>query len=380
MRIKLRQAFDLQMGKTPARNRPDYWNGDHKWISIADIGNAGKFLTKTKESITKAGIDGSGIKVVPQGTVIMSFKLSIGKTAITSEDMYTNEAIMAFIDNGKFAVDTDYLYHLCCGTNWTAGTNKAVMGLTLNKATLLEKEIPLPDINEQHEIATKLDKIDAIIAERQQQLELIDQAVKSRFIELFGDYDLTHPQESWVTIKEIGTVVGGATPKTDHDEYWGGSYRWITPAELDGDSGYIYDSVRKLTKAGVESCSLQEMPVGTVILSSRAPIGKVAIAGNTFYCNQGFKNIICKVGITPRYLYTVLLLNVEYLNSLGRGATFKEISKGIVESIRIPVPSMELQQQFAAFVEQTDKSKMAVQKGLQELEILKKTLMQQYFG
>ena len=251
MKIKLKQAFDLQMGKTPARNRPDYWNGENKWISIADIGNTGKFLVKTKESITEAGIEGSGIKVVPQGTVIMSFKLSIGKTAITSEDMYTNEAIMAFIDNGKFAVDTDYLYHLCCGTNWTAGTNKAVMGLTLNKATLLEKEIPLPDINEQHEIATKLDKIDAIIAERQQQLELIDQLVKSRFIELFGDYNLTHPQDSWVSIKEIGTVVGGATPKTDHDEYWGGSYRWITPAELDADSGYIYDSVRKLTKAGV---------------------------------------------------------------------------------------------------------------------------------
>lgn len=181
MKIKLKQAFDLQMGKTPARNRPDYWNGENKWISIADIGNTGKFLVKTKESITEAGIEGSGIKVVPQGTVIMSFKLSIGKTAITSEDMYTNEAIMAFIDNGKFAVDTDYLYHLCCGTNWTAGTNKAVMGLTLNKATLLEKEIPLPDINEQHEIATKLDKIDAIIAERQQQLELIDQLVKSKY-------------------------------------------------------------------------------------------------------------------------------------------------------------------------------------------------------
>lgn len=169
---------------------------------------------------------------------------------------------------------------------------------------------------------------------------------------------MTHPQESWVTIKEIGTVVGGATPKTDHDEYWGGSYRWITPAELDADSGYIYDSVRKLTKAGVESCSLQEMPVGTVILSSRAPIGKVAIAGKTFYCNQGFKNIICKEEIIPRYLYTILLLNVEYLNSLGRGATFKEISKGIVESIRVPVPPIELQEQFAAFVEQVDKSKL----------------------
>ena len=122
------------------------------------------------------------------------------------------------------------------------------------------------------------------------------------------------------------------------------------------------------------------MPIDTVILSSRAPIGKVAIAGNTFYCNQGFKNIICNKEILPRYLYTVLLLNTEYLNSLGRGATFKEISKSIVENIRVPVPPIEVQEQFTAFVEQTDKSKLAVQQGLQELEILKKSLMQQYFG
>ena len=242
------------------------------------------------------------------------------------------------------------------------------------------EEFNLVPADRQKEIVATLEKLEAIVSARRQQLQKLDELVKSRFIELFGDYNLTHPQDSWVSIKEIGTVVGGATPKTDHDEYWGGSYRWITPAELDADSGYIYDSVRKLTKAGVESCSLQEIPVGTVILSSRAPIGKVAIAGNTFYCNQGFKNIICKEGITPRYLYTVLLLNVEHLNSLGRGATFKEISKGIVENIRIPVPPIELQQQFTAFVEQTDKSKLAVQKGLQELEILKKSLMQQYFG
>ena len=231
------------------------------------------------------------------------------------------------------------------------------LGYSRHFKVVKELQICIYSREEQNEIVRVLEKIDYLIEQRHAETTYLDQLVKSRFIELFGDYDLTHPQESWVTIKEIGTVVGGATPKTDHDEYWGGSHRWITPAELDADSGYIYDSVRKLTKAGVESCSLQEMPVGTVILSSRAPIGKVAIAGNSFYCNQGFKNIICKEGITPRYLYTVLLLNVEYLNSLGRGATFKEISKGIVESIRIPVPSMELQEQFAAFVEQTDKSK-----------------------
>ena len=233
---------------------------------------------------------------------------------------------------------------------------------------------------EQEHIATTLSKIDSLITAQREQLAKLDELVKSRFIELFGDYDLSHIRGDWKSISEIGKVVGGATPKTNIEEYWDGEYRWITPAELSADSGYIYDSVRKLTKAGVDSCSLQEMPVDTVILSSRAPIGKVAIAGNTFYCNQGFKNIICNNEVLPRYLYTVLLLNTEYLNSLGRGATFKEISKSIVENIRIPVPPIELQNAFAAFVEQTDKSKLAIQKSLEKLETLKKALMQKYFG
>ena len=117
-----------------------------------------------------------------------------------------------------------------------------------------------------------------------------------------------------------------------------------------------------------------------MILSSRAPIGKVAIAGNTFYCNQGFKNIICNQDINPVFLYSLLRMNTRYLNSLGRGATFKEISKAIVENIRIPVPPRMHQDRFAAFVAEVDKSKLAVQQSLEKLETLKKSLMQQYFG
>lgn len=236
------------------------------------------------------------------------------------------------------------------------------------------------DVNIQNQTVLILENISELINKRKQQLEKLDELVKARFVELFGDYDLSHAQNDWKSISEIGKVVGGATPKTNIEEYWDGEYRWITPAELSADSGYIYDSVRKLTKAGVDSCSLQEMPIDTVILSSRAPIGKVAIAGNTFYCNQGFKNIICNKEILPRYLYTVLLLNTEYLNALGRGATFKEISKSIVENIRIPVPPIELQEQFTTFVEQTDKSKLEVKKSLEKLELLKNALMQKYFG
>ncbi len=360
MKIKLRQAFDLQMGKTPARNRPDYWNGDHKWISIADIGNAGKFLTKTKESITEAGIDGSGIKVVPQGTVIMSFKLSIGKTAITSEDMYTNEAIMAFIDNGKFAIDTDYLYHLCCGTNWTAGTNKAVMGLTLNKATLLEKEIPLPDINEQHEIATKLDKIDAIIAERQQQLELIDQAVKSRFIELFGDIVLN--PFGWEK-DYLGVVCDVRDGTHDSPHYHSTGFPLVTSKNVTGGEIDLTDcsliSEADFNKINERS----KVDMGDIIMPMIGTVGKPVMVN--VKPNFAIKNVsLIKFKDDSRVLNTFIrsLLQSDYFDdavlSKVRGGTQKFISLGDIRKLVVIVPPMELQEQFAAFVEQTDKSKL----------------------
>ena len=129
---------------------------------------------------------------------------------------------------------------------------------------------------------------------------------------------------------EICEIVSGSTPKTSIKEYWDGDVKWITPAELTDDSYIIYDSARKLTELGVKKTGLSPFPAGTVILSSRAPIGKVAIAGCEMYCNQGFKNLICSDKIDNRYLYWFLKGNTEYLNSLGRGATFKEISKRIV--------------------------------------------------
>lgn len=378
MKIKLRQAFDLQMGKTPARNRPDYWNGDHKWISIADIGNAGKFLTKTKESITAAGIDGSGIKVVPQGTVIMSFKLSIGKTAITSEDMYTNEAIMAFIDNGKFAVDTNYLYHLCCGTNWTAGTNKAVMGLTLNKATLLEKEIPLPDINEQHEIATKLDKIDALIAERQQQLELIDQAVKSRFIELFGDLKSNPMEWPVVPFTEFAKIDGNMT--TDYEKY--ADYPHIGIDSIEKGTGAL-KGYRTVREDGVISGKYIFTPQHIIYSKIRPNLNKVALPDFEGLCSADAYPILPNHSNCNRVFLAIALRSeyfLEYILQFSSRTNLPKVNRKEITGFRMPLPPLKLQEQFAAFVEQTDKSKLAVQKGLQELEILKKSLMQQYFG
>ena len=138
---------------------------------------------------------------------------------------------------------------------------------------------------------------------------------------------------------EICEIVSGSTPKTNVEEYWDGDIKWITPAELNDDSYIITDSARKITEEAVKKTGLSSFPEGTVILSSRAPIGKVAIAGCEMYCNQGFKNLICSDRINNKYLYWFLKGNTEFLNSLGRGATFKEISKQIVSNIEINVPN-----------------------------------------
>ncbi len=149
-----------------------------------------------------------------------------------------------------------------------------------------------------------------------------------------------------VKLGDICEIVGGSTPKSNVPEYWDGDVKWITPAELNEDSYILYDSVRRITELGVQKTGLPSFPAGTVILSSRAPIGKVAIAGCVMYCNQGFKNLICSDAINNKYLYWFLKGKTDYLNSLGRGATFKEISKQIVANIEIELPPIERQKEI----------------------------------
>lgn len=183
-----------------------------------------------------------------------------------------------------------------------------------------------------------------------------------------------------VKLGEICEIVSGSTPKTGIPEYWDGAEKWITPAELNEDTYIITDSVRKLTTLGVKKTGLSPFPEGTVILSSRAPIGKVAIAGCEMYCNQGFKNLICSQKIYNRYLYWFLKGNTEYLNSLGRGATFKEISKQIVASIEINVPDMEQQMRAAENLERVSSIIRLRKQELQKLDDLIKARFVELFG
>ena len=179
---------------------------------------------------------------------------------------------------------------------------------------------------------------------------------------------------------DICTVVSGSTPKTGVAEYWDGTVKWITPAELNEDSFYITDSVRHITEYGKEKTGLSYLPKGTVILSSRAPIGKTAIAGCEMCCNQGFKNLICSDAVYNEYLYFFLKSKTDYLNSLGRGATFKEISKSIVEKIEIPLPNIEKQHQVVKELKATRNLIAHRKQQLTKLDELVKARFVEMFG
>ena len=188
-------------------------------------------------------------------------------------------------------------------------------------------------------------------------------------------------KKSWEykRIKDIGSVVAGTTPNTNIAEYWDGNLCWISPAELDG-SHYLYDSKKKITEAAVKAKSLKLLPEGTVILSSRAPIGKVVINKVPTYCNQGFKCVVCGKEIYNEYLYWWFWGNTQYLNSLGTGATFKEISKKVVENVTIPVPPLSEQQHI---VEELDLLSSIIEKKkaqLKELDNLAQSLFYEMFG
>ena len=179
---------------------------------------------------------------------------------------------------------------------------------------------------------------------------------------------------------DICEIVSGSTPKTSIEEYWDGDIKWITPAEINDDTYIVTDSVRKITDLGAKKTGLSPFPEGTVILSSRAPIGKVAIAGCTMCCNQGFKNLICSEKILNKYLYWFLKGNTSFLNSLGRGATFKEISKSIVSQIEINVPGIEYQKEAVDILEKVSEVISLRKQELTALDDLIKARFVELFG
>ena len=257
---------------------------------------------------------------------------------------------------GKF--ENKYIYYyLISKINEIAKMFRGAGLKHLNKKEFFKMNIELINIEEQKKIIKELDLINKLMDYKRKQIKLFDDFIKSQFVEMFGNPIINDKKFEFKQIGEVTKIVTGTTPDTNNIENWNGRINWITPAEIKDDTLYVYDTQRKITEKGQKSKALTLMPKGTVIFSTRAPIGKTAIAGNEMCCNQGFKNCICSININNIYLYYVLKNNKIYFNNLGTGATFKELSKRVFEKVKIAVPLITLQNQFSEIVKQIDKQK-----------------------
>ena len=341
--LPIRDFADITTGSTPSKSHPEYWGGGNPWVSAEDMKD--KYVYDTVEKVTDKGY--ATCKHIPVNTLMYVCRGSIGVMAINKVECATNQSICTATCKAD-KCEVEFLYHsllykkdeikqIGIGTNFKS----------LNQTTFSNLRISLPPIEEQRHfvsITTQADK------------SKFD-GLKSQFIEMFGDTFQNERGWTYKKLPEVSTIVLGSTPSSSNAAFWDGDVKWITPAELSDDSFYLYDSERHITEEGVKSTSLKPFPAGTVILSTRAPIGKTAIAGCEMYCNQGFKNFVCDNTINPVYLFYSLRIHNPELQKMGTGSTFLELSKKAIEQISISVPPKELQDEFEQFYKQADKSK-----------------------
>lgn len=345
---------DIAIGRTPARAEPRYWQGGTlPWLSIGDM-TQGRDLVRTRERITEAAVAECGGKLIPAGTLVMSFKLSVGKLGFLRVPMFTNEAIAALpIRKGK-EVDPGFLYRALQVARLSDSADRAVKGLTLNTEKLARVQIAYPeDVAEQRRIANILDKADAVRRKRQKAFEHTEALMRSTFLDLFGD-PVTNPR-AW-SVEPLGTylsfVTSGSRGWAEH--YTDRGERFIR--SLDVQMDHISDNepafVDPPSGAEAERTRVREDDVLLTITGSK--IGRVARATAAHagaYVSQHVAILRLKPGLDPD-VATAFLVNDRGGQVLIARTQYGQTKPGLnlaqIRSFPIPVPPEPVQARIRA--------------------------------
>ena len=367
------EVFSLQMGKTPDRKNFSLFEGDNIWVSIKDLED--KYISSSKECISDEAA--SNINIVKSGTVIMSFKLTIGKCAIAATDLYTNEAIMAFNTNDGYEIDSSFLYYYLQGYEWE-GLNNAVMGLTLNKSTISKHKISFPTILIQQAIASELDMITEMISKYDEQLKELDKLSQSIFYEMFGDP--VENEKGWEVkkLEEIADATIGLTYKPENVADNG---------VIVLRSGNIQNSALDFTdilRVETNIPSHKYVKDGDILMCTRngslRHVGKVAIIKNlNEQMTYGAFMTVIRSEMNP-YLYGYFN-TPAFRDSLihGKTTTINQITVKMLNETSLPIPPLPLQQSFARNTEAIEAMKSKVREAKKEAETLLAARMQYWF-
>ena len=285
-------------------------------------------------------------------------------------------------DNGSGKLYMPYLYYFM--EDYIEELRKQAIGGVIKYiklGNLTDAMIELPSINEQKSIVDILEKAKKILDKRNKEISALGNLIKARFVEMFGSIHKS-TEYPYVAVKDLTDVISGGTPSRDKAEYWeDGTIPWVKTTEL--QNNIIVNVDEYITEAGLNGSSAKLVPVGTVLV---AMYGQGKTRGMTAYLNieactnQACACILPSDKIDSMFMWKFFELSYEKIRSLAQGAGQPNLNGNMIKSFQVLVPPIELQKEYVDFVHQVDKSKVVVQKALDETQILFNSLMQQYFG
>ncbi len=371
---------EIQIGKTPPRGQAKYWGPGYPWLSIADM-EQGEDLIHTKEQITQAAIDECGSKLLPQGTLVLSFKLSIGKLGFVRTPMATNEAIAALIVRDSKILDSRYLYQFLKSSDLLGQTDRAVMGATLNKPKLEQIGVAMCPMSEQRYIAEMLDRADAIRRKRARVLAEASELLRATFLEFFGDPVTNSKEWPEKRIVELAEVTTGNTPPRQEAAYYGGHIEWIKSDNINTPHHYLTKASEALSEAGLRVG--RSAPAGstlmTCIAGSPACIGNAALADRQVAFNQQINALTPKPGIESEFLYATALFSKARVQAASTSGMKGMVSKGALGEVRFILPPKAQRERFVGVFRKVMALTAKLEAAVGEGEALYGSLVQRAF-
>lgn len=384
--VKLGDICNIQSGGTPSRGKSEFWEGGCiPWVKISDM--HGKFLSQTEEYITDAGLAASSAKMFSRGTILYTIFATLGETCILNIDATTNQAIAGISVKHEFAAEiaVEYLYYFLMSIKeHIMRVGRGVAQNNINLRILRNVNIVLPSLERQNEIVRRLSDVESILSLRQQQAEKLDELVKARFVEMFGDPVLNCQGFPVRTIGELTTEVKYGTSKPAVE---GGKYPYLRMNNLTIDGKLDLHDLKQIDvdTSEFEKCVVRKGDVLFNRTNSAELVGKTAYYGLDEEMIIAGYIIRVRVNnlILPQYLsfYMNMPFMKQRIRSMAKGAVNQaNINSKELKSIKVIVPPLEVQGKVVEYEERIDREKDRIQRSAALLETLKRSLMQQYFG
>ena len=384
---KLGDICAFQSGGTPSKSNSEYFNGSIPWITTVAL--TGDYIDKNDavDWITDKAIQESAAKIIPENSIMVGTRVGIGKVAINAVPMSTSQDIVSLmnIDDAKW--DKKFLCKVISARNpylLSQARGATIKGIKID--TLAKLEIPEIPLNAQRRIAAVLDKVSGLIAKRREQLDKLDELVKARFVEMFGD--LKSNPHGWDTFL-FGEYFDITSSKRILKSEWkskGIPFLRVRDMVQLASTGKIDNEFFVSEKFYASLSDSDGVPKqGDILVSATSTLGKchVVNAGERFYFKDAdVLRFRATKAINP--VFFMEQMKTDYIKgqidrTLGI-TTVPHFTIKAAKTISMRCPDINLQNEFATFVTQTNKSKLTIQQSLDKLEVLKKALMQQYFG